>query len=104
LEFARTREAVASLTSKFALSIEQNQQRAARAMRSCVTARRDSQSPSFDVLRSLLADMEALVRDIEFAKVRVGFEIKTDRWGNPVAVAKPLRKRYFCTLKAFFLN
>lgn len=60
--------------------------------------------PSFDLMRPLLADMEALVRDIEFSKDAVGFEIRHNKWNKPVAVPKPLGKRFFYSMKAFFQN
>ncbi|MBR8218426.1 inovirus-type Gp2 protein [Burkholderia vietnamiensis] len=60
--------------------------------------------PSLDLLRTSLASMEALVRDIEFSKDGVGFEIGPSKWGKPVVVPKPLGKRYFYALKAFFQN
>lgn len=60
--------------------------------------------PSFDLMRTSLASMEALVRDIEFTKDSVGFEITRNKWNKPVVVPKPLGKRYFHALKAFFQN
>ncbi|WP_441459785.1 hypothetical protein [Burkholderia thailandensis] len=60
--------------------------------------------PSFDLMRTSLASMEALVRDIEFSKDSVGFEITRDKLGRPVVVPKLLGKRHFYALKAFFQN
>ncbi|EOH6075505.1 inovirus-type Gp2 protein [Burkholderia cenocepacia] len=60
--------------------------------------------PSFDLMRALLADMEALVRDVEFSKDAVGFEILHNKWNKPVAVPEPLGKRFFYSMKAFFQN
>ncbi|RBB35707.1 hypothetical protein DPV79_27195 [Burkholderia reimsis] len=60
--------------------------------------------PSFDLMRTSLASMEALVRDIEFSKDGVGFEITRNKLGRPVVVPKPLGKRHFHALKAFFQN
>lgn len=58
--------------------------------------------PSFDLMRTLLADMETMVREIEFSKDAVGFDIGRNRLNKPVVVPKPLGKRYFYALKAFY--
>lgn len=60
--------------------------------------------PSLDLLRTSLASMEAMVRDIEFSKGEAGFEIGRNKLGRPVVVPKPLGKRHFYALKAFFQN
>ncbi len=38
--------------------------------------------PSFDLMRTSLASMEALVREIEFSKDAVGFEITRSKWNK----------------------
>ncbi|WP_186079135.1 inovirus-type Gp2 protein [Burkholderia gladioli] len=60
--------------------------------------------PSFDLVRMSLASMEALVRDIEFSKDSAGFELTRNKWNKPVVVPKPLGKRFFYPMKAFFQN
>ncbi|WP_367032861.1 inovirus-type Gp2 protein [Burkholderia semiarida] len=60
--------------------------------------------PSFDSMRTLLADMEAMVRDIEFSKDGVGFEVTRNKWGKPVVVPKQRTMRHYHAMKAFFRN
>ncbi|WP_186251104.1 inovirus-type Gp2 protein [Burkholderia gladioli] len=60
--------------------------------------------PSFELLRTSLTSMEAMVRDIEVSKGEAGFEIERNKWGKPVVVPKPFGKRYFYAVRAFFRN
>ncbi|MDR5778097.1 inovirus-type Gp2 protein [Caballeronia sp. LZ065] len=56
----------------------------------------------YRLLCPLLAEMEALARELEFAKDSSGFTIKRDKYGKLVILEKALGKRYFYSLKAFF--
>jgi len=58
--------------------------------------------PSFEMLKSTLVSMEKMVRDIEFSKGGVGFDIKQDRFGKPLVVPKPFGTRYYAALGTFF--
>ncbi|WP_175867932.1 inovirus-type Gp2 protein [Burkholderia diffusa] len=60
--------------------------------------------PSFDLMTVSLAEMEAMVREIEFSKDAVGFEIRHNKWNKPIVTPKPLGKRFFYSMKAFFQN
>lgn len=63
-----------------------------------------SRLESFNLLRISLIDMEAFVRDVEFSKGGVGFEIKSNEWGRTIAVHKPLGKRYYNALVTFLTH
>ncbi|KAE8760848.1 inovirus Gp2 family protein [Paraburkholderia madseniana] len=56
----------------------------------------------FDLMGPLLADMEALVREIEFSKGGVGFTWERDGKNRLVPIATSLGKRYFSDVMVFF--
>ncbi|CAN7504584.1 inovirus-type Gp2 protein [Cupriavidus necator] len=58
--------------------------------------------PGINLLKSSLVAMEVMCREIEFSKDTVGFEIKRNRFGHPVAVPKANTMRHYNALKAFF--
>ncbi|CAB3778263.1 inovirus-type Gp2 protein [Pararobbsia alpina] len=58
--------------------------------------------PDFDLMGPVLADMDALMREVEFCKGGVGFTWERDSKNRLVPVATPLGKRYFFDVYFFF--
>ncbi|WP_175916092.1 inovirus-type Gp2 protein [Burkholderia sp. BCC1638] len=58
--------------------------------------------PDFDMIGPVLAEIEALVRDIEFSEESDGFVIERNAERQPVIVVKPMGERYWTSVMRFF--